>query len=100
VALTRLVVAHADAAPFDLAGPILEVKVTRGEQTLPISEVPNLQSGDRVWIKAALPTSQSEHYLMVMAFLRGSTNPPSDVAPKSQKPAPNHGAEQSLPRSS
>ena len=76
LALTRLVVAHADSAPFDLAGPILEVKVTRGEQTLPIAAVPNLTSGDRVWIKADLPPSQSEHYLMVMAFLRGSTNPP------------------------
>jgi hypothetical protein len=76
LALTRLVVAHADTAPFDLAGPVIESKVTRGEQTLPISEVPNLTTGDRVWLKADLPTSQSEHYLMVVAFLRGSTNPP------------------------
>ena len=76
LALTRWFVAHADTAPFDLAGPILEAKVTRGEQTLPISEVPNLITGDRVSIKADLPTSQSERYLMVVAFLRGSTNPP------------------------
>jgi hypothetical protein len=69
--------ADADPAPFDLAGPNLEVKVTRGEKTLPISEVPNLAAGDHLWIKADLPPTQSEHYLMVIAVLRGSTNPPS-----------------------
>jgi hypothetical protein len=63
--------AWADAAPFDLAGPKLEVKVTRAGKTLPVSEVPNLAAGDRVWIKADLPTGQSAHYLMVAAFLRG-----------------------------
>jgi len=70
--------AWADAAPFDLAGPKLEVKVTRAGKTLPVSEVPNLAAGDRVWIKADLPTGQSAHYLMVAAFLRGSTNPPPE----------------------
>jgi hypothetical protein len=44
--------AHADPAPFDLAGPSLEVKVGRGMATLPISEVPNLAPGDQLWIKA------------------------------------------------
>jgi len=67
---------HADPAPFDLAGPILEAKVTRGDTTLPISQVPNLAAGDRVWIKADLPPTQSAHYLLVAAFLSGSTNPP------------------------
>jgi hypothetical protein len=66
----------ADAAPFDLAGPTLEVTVTRGAVTRPIAEVPNLAAGDRIWIKADLPATQSAHYLMVAAFLRGSTNPP------------------------
>ena len=70
--------AHADPAPFDLAGPVLEVKVTRGETTLPIAEVPNLSGGDRLWIHADMPATQSAHYLMVVAFLRGSTNPPPD----------------------
>ena len=70
--------AWADAAPFDLAGPKLEVKVTRAGKTLPIAEVPNLAAGDRVWIKADLPAGQSAHYLMVAAFLRGSTNPPPE----------------------
>jgi len=68
---------HAAPAPFDLAGPVLEVKITRGLETLPVFEVPNLAVGDQLWIKANLPPTQSEHYLMVLAFLSGSTNPPS-----------------------
>src|ERR1700689_796199 len=40
-------VAAAEAS-FDLAGPRLDVKVTRAGKTLPISEVPNLQEGDRL----------------------------------------------------
>jgi hypothetical protein len=65
-------------APFDLAGPILDVKITRGAVTLPASEVPNLAAGDRIWLKADLPPTQSAHYLLVAAFLRGSTNPPPE----------------------
>lgn len=81
IAATALVVANAipalaDPAPFDLAGPTLDVKVTRGEDTLPISEVPNLATGDRLAIKADFPATQSAHYLLVAAFLRGATNPP------------------------
>ncbi len=68
--------AHADPAPFDLAGPVLEVKVTRAGSTLPISQVANLATGDQLWIKADLPPTQSAHYLLVAAFLTGSTNPP------------------------
>ena len=64
------------AAPFDLAGPTLEVKVTRGTATLPASSVPNLAEGDQLWIKTDLPASQSANYLMIVAFLSGSTNPP------------------------
>ena len=75
-ALAASATASADPAPFDLAGPTLEARVTRGSATLPISEVPNLAPGDRVWVKADLPDSQSEPYLLVLAFLRGSTNPP------------------------
>ena len=76
LAATLAIAAHADPAPFDLAGPSLEVAVTRGRQTLPVAEVPNLMAGDSVWIKSDLPATQSAHYLMVAAFLRGSTNPP------------------------
>ena len=68
--------AYADPAPFDLVGPKLKVTVTRDGQTLPISAVPNLAEGDQVWIKADLPEHQSAHYLLIAAFLRGSTNPP------------------------
>lgn len=70
--------AWGDTAQFDLAGPRLEVKVTRAGRTLPIAEVPNLAAGDKVWIRADLPEGQSAHYLMVAAFLRGSTNPPPE----------------------
>jgi hypothetical protein len=70
--------AHAGPAPFDLAGPVLDVKITRGATTLPASEVPNLAPGDRIWLKADLPATQSAHYLLVAAFLRGSTNPPPE----------------------
>jgi len=70
--------ARAGPAPFDLAGPTLDVTITRGAKTLPASEVPNLVAGDRIWIKADLPATQSAHYLLVAAFLSGSTNPPPE----------------------
>jgi hypothetical protein len=68
---------QADSA-FDLSGPRIDIKVTRAGKTLPIAEVPNLQPGDRVWVRSEMPASQSVHYLLVAAFLRGSTNPPPD----------------------
>ena len=68
--------AHADAAAFDLTGPRLDLRVTRAGKTLPISQVPNLQPGDRIWIHPDFPESQSAHYLLIVSFLRGSTNPP------------------------
>jgi hypothetical protein len=68
--------AQADAAPFDLAGPGLQITVTRAGVTLPISRTPNLEAGDKLSIKAELPPGQSVHYLLVAAFLRGATNPP------------------------
>ena len=71
-------VANAGPAPFDLAGPTVEVKVTREGKTLPVSQVPNLVAGDRLWIKADLPANQSAQYLLVTAFLSGSTNPPPE----------------------
>src|ERR1700723_4785701 len=70
--------AAAGPAPFDLAGPTLELKVTRAGTTLPASQVPNLAAGDRLWIKADLPETQSVEYLMVVAFLSGATNPPPE----------------------
>jgi len=76
--LAAVTAAAGPPAPFDLAGPVFDVKISRGGSTLPASQVPNLAAGDRIWLKADLPTSQSAHYLMVVAFLRGATNPPPD----------------------
>jgi hypothetical protein len=67
---------HADAPPFDLSGPNVDVHVKRGDVTLPVSEVPNLLPGDRLWVHPDLPESQATHFVLVVAFLRGSTNPP------------------------
>jgi len=73
LAIPRL---YADAPAFDLSGPKVDVHVKRGEITLPIGQVPSLQPGDRLWIHPDLPESQSAHYVLIVAFLRGSTNPP------------------------
>lgn len=66
----------ADSPAFDLTGPKVDVHVKRGEVTLPISQVANLLPGDRLWIHPDLPESQSTRFVLVVAFLRGATNPP------------------------
>ena len=66
----------ADAPAFDLTGPKVDVHVKRGNLTLPIGQTPNLLPGDRLWIHPDLPESQSTHFVLVVAFLRGITNPP------------------------
>ena len=63
---------------FDLLGPKIDVRVTRGPDTLPIASVPNLQPGDRLWLHPDLPSSQSVKYLLICVFLRGTTNPPPE----------------------
>jgi hypothetical protein len=70
--------AHAQAARFDLVGPKVEVRITRAGKSLPIALVPNLKAGDKLWLHPDLPPTQSVHYLLVAAFLRGTTNPPPD----------------------
>jgi hypothetical protein len=65
-------------ARFDLVGPNIEVRVTRADKSLPIAFVPNLQPGDKLWLHPDLPATQSVHYLLIAAFLRGTTNPPPD----------------------
>ncbi len=70
---------RADNNAFDLSGPPIDMRVTRGTRTLPISRAANLQPGDRLWIHPDLPENQSVHYLLVVAFLRGSTNPPPET---------------------
>ena len=70
--------ARGDTPGFDLSGPRIDVRVTRGGKSLPISQVPNLQPGDRLWLHPEIPQGQSVHYLLIAAFLRGSTNPPPE----------------------
>jgi hypothetical protein len=80
VALIGLFVAPArsETGQFDLAGPVLRVRVTHQGTTLPIAQVPQLATGDQISIAADLPDDQSAHYLLIAAFLRGATNPPPD----------------------
>ncbi|MCU1240157.1 MAG: hypothetical protein JWO71_883, partial [Candidatus Acidoferrum typicum] len=78
VLLCRPPSVRADNAAFDLIGPRIEMKVTRGGKPLPVAEVPNLQPGDRLWIHPDFPEDQSARYILVVAFLRGSTNPPPE----------------------
>ncbi len=65
-------------ARFDLTGPKVDIKVTRKGVSLPIASVPNLQPGDQIWLHPDLPPTQSVKYLLIVAFLRGTTNPPPD----------------------
>ncbi|WP_454882941.1 hypothetical protein [Sphingomonas oryzagri] len=82
VSLLALIVtaasAKAETAQFDLAGPTLRVSVTHQGALLPISQVPQLATGDQISIIADLPDDQAAHYLLIAAFLRGATNPPPD----------------------
>ena len=77
-ALIFLSIASGDNAAFDLPGPQVEVRVDRAGKELPIAKVPNLQTGDRLWVHPHFPDSQSAHYLLIVTFLRGSTNPPPE----------------------
>jgi hypothetical protein len=71
--------ASADGGPaFDLDGPRIQARVTRAGQTLPIGTVAALAVGDRVWIHPDLPEKDTARYLLIVAFLRGSVNPPPD----------------------
>ena len=71
--------AHADGGPaFDLDGPRIQAKVTRLGKTLPIGTVANLAPGDRIWIHPDLPEKEGARYILVVAFLRGSVNPPPE----------------------
>ena len=76
--LASFLPSFAQPTQFDLAGPTLEVRVERGGRTLPISEVPTLAEGDRIWLHPVFGPDQSARYLMVAAFLRGATNPPPE----------------------
>jgi hypothetical protein len=69
---------RAESNAFDLLGPRIEMKVTRNGKPLPVAEVANLQPGDRIWLHPDFPSDQSARYLLIVAFLRGSTNPPPE----------------------
>jgi len=68
----------ADGTVFDLIGPRIELSVTRGNKTLSISNAADLQGGDKLHIRPEFPDDQSVHYLLIVAFLQGSTNPPPE----------------------
>ncbi|MGA2428295.1 MAG: hypothetical protein ABSH13_07325 [Candidatus Acidiferrum sp.] len=70
--------ARADNNSFDLLGPRIEMKVTRNGKPLPIADVANLQPGDRLWLHPDFPDDQAARYLLIVAFLRGATNPPPE----------------------
>jgi hypothetical protein len=77
--LFLVLMSHADGGPaFDLDGPRIQVKVTRNGKTLPIAMVANLAAGDRVWVHPDLPEKEGARYVLVVAFLRGSVNPPPE----------------------
>lgn len=75
-ALAALPAKAADPVPFDLAGPGLQISVTRGDTTLPIGQVPSLAPGDQLRIAADLPADQRVRFLLISGFLNGATNPP------------------------
>jgi hypothetical protein len=72
------VAVRADDARFDLAGPKIDVYVKRGATTLPISQVPSLLPHDTLRVKADPPATQSNHLLLIVAFLRSTTNEPPE----------------------
>jgi len=68
--------AAADPAPFELPGPSLRIMVSRGTQSLPITQLPSLADGDKLTVEPLLPADQGVRFILVGAFLRGATNPP------------------------
>jgi hypothetical protein len=70
--------APANSPIFDLIGPQIKMTVTRGDKTLPISKVSDLQVGDKLWVHPDFPNDESVHYLLIIAFLQGPTNPPPE----------------------
>jgi hypothetical protein len=71
--------ALAEGGPaFDLDGPRIDAKVTRDGKTLPIGSVATLASGDRLWVHPDIPENAGARYVLVVAFLRGSVDPPPD----------------------
>lgn len=79
--------ALADGGPaFDLEGPRIEAKVTRNGRSLPIGSVAALAPGDRVWVHPDFPENPGARYVLVVAFLRGSVDPPRKIGSPRRKP--------------
>ena len=76
--LSRAAGVYGDAHTFDLMGPRIALTVTRNGRTLPIGNVTDLLPGDQLWIHPDFPSDESVHYLLIVAFLKGPTNPPPD----------------------
>jgi len=69
-----------DSAPaFDLIGPRVQISVSRSGKALPVSNVSDLEPGDKLHIRPEFPDDQAVHYLLIVAFLQGSTNPPPET---------------------
>lgn len=68
----------ADGHTFDLVGPRIDMTVTRTGKTLPISRATDLLPGDQLWFRTEFPGDQSVHYLLIVSFLQGPTNPPPE----------------------
>ena len=67
-------VAFADNARFDLTGPKVEVRVTRGGKTLPIAAVPNLQVGDKLFDASVKTQLENLRRRLVEQKVRGLTD--------------------------
>ena len=85
--LATAVPAQAAPSPFDLAGPRLNVAVTRNGSTLPLEWVPNLAEGDRISVKLDLTAGHRDRFRMVAAFLRGAVDRPASITPADPGPA-------------
>jgi len=61
------------------AGNPFEGRPVTGPNTVLGKGAPeNLQADDRLWLHPEIPASQSGHYLLIAAFVKGSTNPPPE----------------------
>jgi hypothetical protein len=74
---TRL--AHADGGPaFDLDGPRIRPRSRVMARRCPSVQWHRWLPGDRVWVHPDLPEKEGARYVLVVAFLRGSVNPPPE----------------------
>lgn len=68
----------AAATSFNVPGPLLQVNVRRGEESLPIYQVPSLQPGDILSVTSSFKEKEPVHWMLVSGFLRGATEPPPE----------------------